>query len=60
MFELFAYDEDNFEILFLRSRERMTRIKMLEWAAHNAHLIGAVSFEVFKNGEKVFEYAERE
>lgn len=60
MFELFAYNEDGLEILFLRSREYMTRMSALSWAAHNADLIGAVSFEVFENGKKILEYNERE
>lgn len=54
MFELYAYDYSDNEILFLRSRERMTRFAALSWAAHNADLIGAESFRVLKDGEVIF------
>lgn len=54
MFELFAYDYWDYEILFLRSRERMTRLGALAWAAHNADKIGAESFRVLQDGEEIF------
>ena len=59
MFEIYAYNMDGMEILYCR-KEHDNRAAAMEWATHSANLIGAVSFELFENGNKILEWHELE
>lgn len=54
MFEIYAYNMDGMEILYCR-KEHDNRAAAMEWATHSANLIGAVSFELFENGNKILD-----